>query len=569
MPAPLGDRAARSVRNRLVRQVRRLRTPRYAVALLLGLAYLWAIGVRHRPSSGPADVRPDVVELLAAIGVLTVVLWTWLFGADRRALAFSRAEVTFLFPAPLTRRALIQYKLLRGQFLILFNVLLWTFLLSGGWDATGPWKRAGAIWVLLTVLALHRLGVALLRSSLVEHGRAAIRGRAAALAISIFVIAVVAVDAARAMPALREGWDIGLEAFFVAAGEVAARPVPSALLFPFRLMVRPMLAESWGGWLHAMLPAAGLLLVHYAWVVRSDAAFEESATRAALSHHRPGRRGGSASPFVARRIPPLAPAGWPGGALLWKNLASVVRTGRVRTALIGFAAAALVITALSIGGRSAPLLEIVGWLAAMWAGLLLVLGPQWVRNDLRSDLSRLAVLRSYPLRGRTVVAAEVAGSTTVLTTVELGLLVIAYLAFRGGEVVEPPAELRTAVLAAAVIFLPAINFLAMLIQNGVALVLPGWVRVGPDRPIGVEALGHNMLMMVGFVAALAVLLAAPAATAAVLFLELEPVAGWWAAGPAAAAALALATIEARLLLSRLGRIFETTDPSSVPATEAL
>jgi hypothetical protein len=78
-----------------------------------------------------------------------------------------------------------------------------------------------------------------------------------------------------------------------------------------------------------------------------------------------------------------------------------------------------------------------------------------------------------------------------------------------------------------------------------------------------------MLMMVGFVAALAVLLAAPAATAAVLFLELEPVAGWWAAGPAAAAALAHATIEARLLLSRLGRIFETTDPSSVPATEAL
>ena len=569
MTGALAYLASRSVRNRLVRQLRRLRTPRYAVALLLGLAYLWAIGVHQRPSSRPADVSPETVELLAAIGVLTVVLWTWLFGADRRALAFSRAEVTFLFPAPLTRRALIQYKLLRGQFLILFNVLLWTFLLSGGWDATGPWRRAGAIWVLLTVLALHRLGVALLRGSLVEHGRAAIRGRAAALAMLVLVGAAVLVDAARAAPALRSAWDIGLEAFLTAVGEVTARPVPSALLFPGRLLVRPMLAESWGDWLRSMFPAVGLLVAHYAWVVRSDAAFEESAARAALSRHRSGRRGDSASRFVARRIPPLAPAGWPAGALWWKNLAAVVRTGRVRTTVIGFTAAALVIAGLSIEGGSSTLLEIVGWLAAMWAGLLLILGPQWVRNDLRSDLARLAVLRSYPLRGRTVVAAEAAGSTTVLTAMELGLLGIAYLAFRGGEVIEPPPGLRTAVLVAAVIFLPAINFLAMLIQNGVALVLPGWVRVGPDRPIGVEALGHNMLMMVGFVAVLAALLVAPAGAAAGIFLELEPVAGWWAAGPAAAAALTLATIEARLLLSRLGRIFETTDPSSVPAAEVL
>jgi ABC-2 type transport system permease protein len=569
MTGPLGYLAARSVRNRLVRQVRRLRTPRYAVALLLGLAYLWAVGVHQRPSSGRADIHPDTVELLAAIGVLLVVLWTWLFGADRRALAFSRAEVTFLFPAPLTRRALIQYKLLRGQFLILFNVLLWTFLLSGGWDATGPWRRAGAIWVLLTVLALHRLGVALLRSSLLEHGGAALRGRAPTLAVLVLVGAVIVVDAARAMPELQAAWDTGLGEFFAAAGEVAARPVPGALLFPFRLLVRPMLAESWGAWLRSLLPAVGLLGVHYVWVMRSDAAFEESAAAAALTRQRSGRRGAATSRFVARRIPPLAPTGWPAGALLWKNLAAVVRTGRVRTTLIGFAAAVLVIAGLTIGGNSATLLEIVGWLAAMWAGLFLILGPQWVRNDLRSDLSRLAVLRSYPLRGRTVVAAEAAGSTVVLTAVQLGLLGIAYLAFRGSEVIEPAAELRRAVLVAAVVFLPAINFLAMLIQNGVALVLPGWVRVGPDRPIGVEALGHNMLMMLGFVTVLAVLLLVPAAAAAGIFLELEPYARWWAAVPAAAAALTVAALEARLLLSRLGRVFEATDPSSVPAVESL
>jgi hypothetical protein len=568
MIGPLGYLAARSTRNRLVRQLRRLRTPRYALALLLGLVYLWYIGVKQRPGSGPTGVNPETVELLAAAGVAAVLLWTWIFGADRRALAFSRAEVTWLFPAPVTRRQLIQYKLIRGQFVILFNVFLWTFLLSHGWAGTGPWRRAGGIWILLTTLALHRLGVALLRSSLLEHGRAAIRARAVTLTLVGVVATAVLVHVVQAAPALGAAWDLGLKEFLAASGDVAVRPLPAALLLPGRLLVRPMLAPGWAEWGRAMVPATAILVAHYVWVVRSDATFEESAAAAALARHRAGRRPGRYPRFTARPIPRLAPAGWPAGALLWKNLAFVVRTGRARGILLGFAAAALAVALLSVGEGSTTLLEIVGWLAAMWAGFLFILGPQWVRNDLRTDLSRLALLRSYPLRGETVVGAETAGSTAVLTALQLGLIGIAYLAFWGGDVTEPPPELRTAALAAAVVFLPAINFLAMLIQNGAALLLPAWVRVGSDRPIGVEALGHNMLVMSGFVAILAGLLLAPAVVAGAVFLGLEPVSGLWAVVPAAAGALLVAGLEARLLLARLGRVFESTDPSAVPPAES-
>ena len=118
--------------------------------------------------------------MLAAVGVTLILLYTWLFGSDRRALAFSRAEATWPFPAPVTRAQLIRYKLLRGQFVVLFNVLLWTFLLSR--DLTGgSWRRAAAIWVLLTTLTLHRLGAALLKASLWEHGAVAVRARAVSL----------------------------------------------------------------------------------------------------------------------------------------------------------------------------------------------------------------------------------------------------------------------------------------------------------------------------------------------------------------------------------------------------
>ena len=567
MRGPLAYLAARSARNRVVRQLRRLRRPRYAVALLLGLAYLWAVGARQRPSSGPPDVSSAVVELLATLGVTLVLLYTWLFGSDRRALAFTRAEVTWLFPAPVTRAQLIRYKLLRGQFVVLFNVLLWTFLLSR--DLAGqPWRRAAAIWVLLTTLALHRIGAALLRSSLWEHGALAVRARAVSLTALAVVMVVVIADAAQVLPALRQAWEVGVREFLTAASAAASRPIPDALLLPARLMVRPTLADSWTAWSVAMLPALAILVAHYVWVIRSDAAFEETAAAAALSRARAARRARRKPRFTAGSVPALAPHGWPAGALLWKNLAAVLRAGRARSAAVGLGAAALVLLGLSLSGGSATLLEIVGWMTAMWAGFLFVLGPQWIRNDLRTDLARLALLRSYPLRGAAVVGAETAGSTAVLTALQLGLVALAWLAFWGGGVDEPSAPLRTAVLLGAVVLLPGINFLAMLIQNGAVILLPGWVNPGPDRPVGVEALGHNMLVMSGFLLVLGSLLLAPAAAAAAVYLGLQSL-GWWAAVPAALAAILLMVLEARVLLSRLGRVFEATDPTMVPAAERL
>ena len=249
-----------------------------------------------------------------------------------------------------------------------------------------------------------------------------------------------------------------------------------------------MLADGWSQWASALLTALAILVAHYLWVIRSDAAFEETAAAAALARSRtrsPARR---APQFTARRVPPLAPHGWPAGALLWKNVVAVVRAGRARGVAVGMMVAALVLLGLSAVGGNSALLELVGWMTAMWAGFLFVLGPQWIRNDLRTDLARLAVLRSYPLRGAAVVGAETAGSTAILTALQLGLVLLAWIAFWGGSVDEPRAEVRTAVLLGAVVLLPGINFLAMLIQNGAVVLLPGWVNPGSDRPIGVEAL---------------------------------------------------------------------------------
>jgi hypothetical protein len=193
--------------------------------------------------------------------------------------------------------------------------------------------------------------------------------------------------------------------------------------------------------------------------------------------------------------------------------------------------------------------------------MTLVIGPQWIRNDLRSDLLKLDLLRSYPVAGRAVVAAETAASTLVLTALQIGLLLIAYLAFFGNQRMEPDLEVRTIVLLAAIVCLPGINYLGMLIQNGTALLFPAWVHLGSGRPGGVEALGQNMLMIVAYGAMLALALALPGALAAGAFTLLDGALGWWAAAPAAGVLLLGLAGEAVLMLRWLGRIFEGTDPA--------
>lgn len=561
-----GYLAWRSFHNRLTRQLRHLRSPRYLAALLLGLAYLWFILVAQRPTSSTteaADAR--WLELVGALALLGAVAWGWIFGVERRVLAFTPAEVTFLFSGPVSRRGLIQFKLLHSQLLILFNALLWTLILSRERFGASPWLRVISIWVLLTTLSFHRLGASFVRTSLAEHGRLGLRHRLVSLAVLGIVLVALTWSISDALPEIAAAGGSGAFSFLTALGEAASRPLPTALTYPFRIMVRPLTVETPAEWFQALGPALVLLVLHYVWVVRSDSAFEEAAAQVSLRRARAMRMRGAAprNRAPASSTPPLfrlAPTGWPAGAILWKNLVSVTRIRRVRNAALALAVIGALVALLSFDPGGA-LATIAGWLVVIWAAIMVVLGPQWVRNDLRGDLLKLDLLRSYPLRGWSVVLAEVGGSTILLTALQLSLLVIGYLAFLGNDSMQPGLEDRTLILLAALVFLPAINLLGMLIQNGIALLYPAWVHLGSGRPGGVEALGQNFLMMVAFAALLALTLALPLAVSGGAFFLLYPSLQIWAALPASMLALGIVAYEAALLVEWLGRVFERTDPA--------
>ena len=111
-----------SFRNRVKSRLKRLRQPRYLAGLVVGVLYLYLIFLRPgsragRPDMGAGFTQFPAEAMQAAMSVVLflVVALAWLVPGKRGAIEFTRSEVQFLFTAPVTRRQLIHYKLLRGQ----------------------------------------------------------------------------------------------------------------------------------------------------------------------------------------------------------------------------------------------------------------------------------------------------------------------------------------------------------------------------------------------------------------------------------------------------------------------
>ncbi len=554
-----------SLRNRLHGLVGRLRSPRYALALLLGIGYLGLVLFGQRHGSRGALPAPAAAIGGSVLLMFLVMKW-WVFGADRTALAFSQAEIQFLFPAPVSRSALLQYKVLRAQPLLLVNVLVWTFLLHRGEGyPLGPLLYGISLWIFFNIVFLHRLGVALSRDTLAQHGSAGLR-RSWPAALIVAGIGVVLWLTWRRLEA--GGWPAQHGGVLVLLRTALATAPLSYLAMPFRLPLAPLEAASRAAWLGSALMALGLLGLHLLWVIRADRAFEEAAVEASVRRAERldrWRRQGSSATLPPRRTRywiRLAPSGNPIFAIVWKNV-----TRLVRTLSPGFLLTLLAVGVAGVGfgvvrGQGDPaVLRMLGMLAMTWVVVLALLGPQWVRIDLRGELEYLSMLRTWPLSGMAVMTGQVLSSVVVLTGLELVLGAIALVGL-WADATPYLSPLQLAVLLIPVgMIVVALNVLALGIQNAGALLYPAWVRT-EIRPGGIEQVGQHLLT--AGVALLLLLLAAlgPAMAASGLGYLLWPSLKEWALVPASLLAGFGLFLEGFLLLDWLGGRFERADPSA-------
>ncbi len=516
-----------SLKNLLLSRLRRLKQPKYLVGAIVGAAYFYFVFFRRfgralaRPHPMPRGLALpalpsfDVLPLIATGGALLLLIiatFTWALPTARPGLAFTEAEVAFLFPAPISRRRLIHFKLLGAQVSILISALFFT-LVSSGWSFLGGGALIHTLgwWIILTAVNLHLTGATLTVTRLIDGGVSTARRRTVVLGIIGLASAATVFSSWSNTPFFVPGEPEGRGPF---AGLTdlcgyLARLLDAGLfhwlLLPGKWVMAPFLSVNGTAFLHALWPAALILVAHYFWVSRMEVSFEEASV--ATSEKRAARiariRGGgafSAAKPKARREPFRLPAlGRPELAFLWKNLLSTYPLFHWRTWLV---CAAIILVGVPWIVRHEELKGVaigICIISAVVAAYTLLLGPQFSRQDLRSDLGNSDIIKTYPLAGWQVVLGELLTPTAILA----GMLWLTLLA--AGCALEPGVVqlswftqgVRVFAGLGLALVIPPLCLLQLLVPNAAALVFPAWFHATRQRTGGIDVMGQRIIFVFG------------------------------------------------------------------------
>jgi ABC-2 type transport system permease protein len=544
-----------SLKNWLLARGRRLRQPKYLLGAIVGVAYFYFFFFRPLGETQATHVPPVASEeaayamemaraalpedwlpattALGSLALLTFITFMWVVPAQRAALGFSEAEIAFLFPAPITRTSLVHFRLLSAQLRSLVGAIV-MMLFSNRWAILGgnAFTHAVGWWFVFATLNLHFSGANFTLTRLADLGLGAWRRRLAVflLILVLGTIAYLRQPPAATLPDFTSNLDLQPATEWIIALTNTA-PL-SWLLWPFKCVIGPFLAVDGRDFLLALGPGLAVVILHYLWVVRTAIAFEDAsvdyaekraariaAWRAGQHPNLPARAKPRSGPF------PLAGRGRPELAFLWKNLLSTWQYFTLRALLI--CAAVIVAACLWIGSdpEGRGMLPTFGIMALFFGAYALIVGPQFARQDIRSDLGHADVLKTYPLAGWQIVLGELLTPVVILTGVLWLTLLTIVLTFQPvtAGLTWMTIELRIAAGLAVATIIPPLAALQLLVPNAAALVFPGWFQLSRTRGGGPEVFGQRMIFFFAQLITMILALLPAAGMAALLIFILQ----WW------------------------------------------
>lgn len=550
-----------SMRNGLRSRLMRLRQPKYLVGGIIGLAYLYFFFVR--PVSSPRGRLPSgpeflsTLELGGAAAVFAFAVLSWILPRAPTGLAFTEAEIAMLFPAPMRSRTLIHYRLLSSQFALLFTAVIFG-LVSARWNFAGNFfMRTMAWWLVIATLNLHATGASFAIARLLKLGVTAWPRR---LLVGVVVAALVAAC-----------WHLStrdLELLDLGVWQYLAIALQWPLAVP-QLLVAPFLTHDVVAYLWALVPAVLVLLAHYGWVLFTATEFEEASIanaqkRAArLAAFRSGRSIGASAPAKRRSEPfSLRGRGRPEIAIFWKNLVAGSTFFRPKRLVV---VALLVFVGcrwLSGDPNLAPFAGAAFTLAIMVIIMAALLGPHVARNDLRGDLPNADLLKTYPLQGWQIALGQLLAPAFALTSVLWLALLAAAMTMPEGRI-SIPGTTRTSLAVAFALLAPAWCAIQLIVMNGLSLLFPAWLQVGPNRAEhGFDVLGQRILFMAAQLLVVLIAFIPASLVAGFVLFVVRAIAGpQLGAIIASVAVFAMLAAEIAIGVVVLGAIFERFDMS--------
>jgi hypothetical protein len=553
--------ALQSFVNRIVSHIKRLRQPRYLIGAIAGAAYFYFVafhrGARHPKLNAPFFGTQGFFELrldILSLAILALALVAWALPGDAGGLEFTEAEIAFLFPAPLRRRDLLLYKIIRAQPQLLISSTIISIVGATRGYFIGLWA-AFTVAQLYTILA--SLGRARLRLAGVPF-LARLAGVAALFSgLGWYGWRI----AAPLLPHLsRQNRDASVAMLHQPFHE----GLFGVLLYVPRLLGSAVYPPTPWHLLLSVLALAATAVLLFLIAARLNVSFEEASVTATQkrlqrSQRREALRSGTSVPF--RRMPapfPLREQGPVEMAIIWKNLISLVRISIGWTVI--FLVGALLLIGQAIFVASPEAVQVSGVTFCVLAALFPILGPNLFANDLRLDFRRLEVLKSYPISGERLVAAEIAAPLAVVAFFELFFLVAAAILLAGRTGNLRYLSGAQAVVVALLVAVP-LCAVQLVLRNSIPILFPAWAGRSKEESRGIAFTGQRLIILVGNLLALGIALI-PAAI--VLLPSLWLALTWFQGHPASIAvatlpAVATIVVEIWLAIKFLGAQFERLD----------
>ena len=467
---------------------------------------------------------PGLLESLLVVGLFLFTCYSMIFSTGDAVVYFTASEVAFLFPAPLDRKQLLLYALVKGQIAIVGISFGLTFL------ANSELKMAVPSWIAMVLtmsfLQLLTMTVAFVRQILRLKFHLLIR-----LSFGLFVGAIVLIAANQIWQSCSGVNLKDYEKHFVESTKAIL------ILAPFRVFAWAIFAPDWV----TFLPAASILLVIdlllRLFAIRLDALSleaslaitEKMTTRLRLMRTKGVWQAFGATSAVARRRIPMFPF-WQGlGPVAWERLTTLFRSSNQLIWLLG--------------GAVVFVAGLVCFLGSPWAGvggmtyLSLLVSLTW-----QNEIEQVGYLKSLPIPSRSIVLGELIGIPILLSIIQLLFVTIEFCFFPSFD---------GWLLFTMVAMLP-MNFLLFGIDKLVFFVYP--TRLGKGAPGDFQNAGKQMIFMTFKMAliGLAISMIAIATLPGALF--------WQSPIACAVPALVVMVIECIALIPILTAAFDRFDP---------
>ncbi|HEX7191352.1 MAG TPA: hypothetical protein VF381_07250, partial [Thermoanaerobaculia bacterium] len=443
------------------------------------------------------------------------------------------------------------YKVLRQQPPILISSLLMSFFGFGA-------SRFIGLWLAFVTLSIYFTTVGLARARLKLAGIGFL-WRLLFVSAGMAGLLWMLIHAFRSMPHV-ERFDPQI---FQILDQPLRTPAFRTLLFIPRAFAAAVLPGSLTQLAVACISLAVIAFALLQIAGQLNVSFEDASIHAAkkkenyverVRSFRSGQR------IMFSRMPPpfrLPAKPSPELAILWKNLIATMRIS------ILFMVVILGVFAILFGESvftPANVRVTTSMLAMSMACFFPLIASNILTQDLRLDLQRIEILKSYPISGERLVAAEIAAPLLVMSAVELILLAGTLLLFHMPNESEKLQQIARPEFAIVVLlFAVPICAMQLLIRNAAAILFPAWTLRSQDDPRGFTVVGQRVVILAGNLLILTVTLIAPAIIVLVGWLIARNFNASFAVPFATVPAAALLAGEVWIGIKLLGAQFEKID----------